>query len=103
MKLDNFKPEKQNHSYSATPSPSKKQHQREGMKREYAASKQVGMGQLTSASLCRLLNSDLAQIHLVFVSRVISASRKKALANSEDPDETPHDAASYQGLRYLLK
>ena len=31
------------------------------------------------------------------------ASRKKALANSVDPDETPHDAASHQGLRCLLK
>ncbi len=31
------------------------------------------------------------------------ASRKKALANSEDPDETPHDAASHLGLRRLLK
>ena len=31
------------------------------------------------------------------------ASRKKALVNSVDPDETPHDAASYQGLRCLLK
>ncbi|KAH3874020.1 hypothetical protein DPMN_037261 [Dreissena polymorpha] len=30
------------------------------------------------------------------------ASRKKALANSVDPDETLHDAASHQGLRYLL-
>ncbi|KAH3702967.1 hypothetical protein DPMN_077995 [Dreissena polymorpha] len=28
---------------------------------------------------------------------------KKALANSVDPDETPHDAASHQGLRCLLK
>jgi len=31
------------------------------------------------------------------------ASRKRALANSVDPDETPHDAASRQGLRCLLK
>ncbi len=31
------------------------------------------------------------------------ASRKRALANSVDPDETPHDAASHQGLRCLLK
>ncbi len=31
------------------------------------------------------------------------ASRKKALANSVDPDETPHNAASHQGLRCLLK
>ncbi|KAH3850997.1 hypothetical protein DPMN_093474, partial [Dreissena polymorpha] len=30
------------------------------------------------------------------------SSRKRALANSVDPDETPH-AASHQGLRYLLK
>ncbi|KAH3718372.1 hypothetical protein DPMN_061175 [Dreissena polymorpha] len=29
--------------------------------------------------------------------------RKKALANSVDPDETPHDAASHQGLRCLLE
>ncbi|KAH3696010.1 hypothetical protein DPMN_083474 [Dreissena polymorpha] len=28
---------------------------------------------------------------------------KKALANSVDPDETPHDAASHQGLRCLLR
>ncbi|KAH3737918.1 hypothetical protein DPMN_044516 [Dreissena polymorpha] len=28
---------------------------------------------------------------------------KKALANSVDPDETPHDAASHQGLRFCLK
>ncbi|KAH3836140.1 hypothetical protein DPMN_109510 [Dreissena polymorpha] len=28
---------------------------------------------------------------------------KKALANSVDPDETPHEAASHQGLRYFLK
>ncbi|KAH3845782.1 hypothetical protein DPMN_088070 [Dreissena polymorpha] len=27
---------------------------------------------------------------------------KKALANSADPDETQHDAASHQGLRCLL-
>ncbi|KAH3724921.1 hypothetical protein DPMN_050748, partial [Dreissena polymorpha] len=27
---------------------------------------------------------------------------KKALTNSVDPDETPHDAASHQGLRCLL-
>ncbi|KAH3857986.1 hypothetical protein DPMN_100605 [Dreissena polymorpha] len=26
-----------------------------------------------------------------------------ALANSVDPDETPHDAASHQGLRCLVK
>ncbi|KAH3699558.1 hypothetical protein DPMN_074516 [Dreissena polymorpha] len=31
------------------------------------------------------------------------ASRKQAFANSVDPDETPHDAASHQGLRCLLK
>ena len=31
------------------------------------------------------------------------ASRKQGLANSVDPDETPHDAASHQGLRCLLK
>ena len=31
------------------------------------------------------------------------ASRKKALANSVDPNETPHDAAFHQGLRCLLK
>ena len=31
------------------------------------------------------------------------ASRKKALVNSVDPDETPHDAASHQVLRSLLK
>ena len=31
------------------------------------------------------------------------ASRKKALANSVDPDETPHDAASLQDLPFLLK
>jgi hypothetical protein len=31
------------------------------------------------------------------------ASRKKTLANSVDPDETPHDAASHQGVRCLLK
>ncbi|KAH3877524.1 hypothetical protein DPMN_001397 [Dreissena polymorpha] len=37
---------------------------------------------------------------LVFDSR---ASRKTAFANSEDPDETPHDAASHLGLRCLLK
>ena len=30
------------------------------------------------------------------------ASRKKALANSVDPDEMLHDAASHQGLRCLL-
>ncbi|KAH3829205.1 hypothetical protein DPMN_131198, partial [Dreissena polymorpha] len=29
--------------------------------------------------------------------------KKKAFANSVDPDETPHDAASHQGLRCLLK
>ncbi|KAH3805165.1 hypothetical protein DPMN_133461, partial [Dreissena polymorpha] len=29
--------------------------------------------------------------------------RKKALANSIDPDETPHDAVSHQGLCCLLK
>ncbi|KAH3898615.1 hypothetical protein DPMN_022852, partial [Dreissena polymorpha] len=29
-------------------------------------------------------------------------SRKKTLANSVDPDETLHDAASHQGLRCLL-
>ncbi|KAH3703812.1 hypothetical protein DPMN_078859, partial [Dreissena polymorpha] len=28
---------------------------------------------------------------------------KKSLANSEDPDETPHDSASHQGLRCLHK
>ncbi|KAH3832053.1 hypothetical protein DPMN_105329 [Dreissena polymorpha] len=32
-----------------------------------------------------------------------SKVRKKALANSVDPDETPHDAASHLGLRCLLK
>ena len=31
------------------------------------------------------------------------ASRKAALANSKDPDETPHDAASHLGLWCLLK
>ncbi|KAH3873345.1 hypothetical protein DPMN_036579 [Dreissena polymorpha] len=31
------------------------------------------------------------------------SSRKTALANSVDPDETPHDAASHLGLRCLLK
>jgi len=31
------------------------------------------------------------------------ASRKKALANSIEPDETPHDAASHQGLCCLFK
>ncbi|KAH3770496.1 hypothetical protein DPMN_171783, partial [Dreissena polymorpha] len=31
------------------------------------------------------------------------SSRKKALANSVDPDETQHDAVSHQGLRCLLK
>ncbi len=31
------------------------------------------------------------------------ASRKKTLTNSVGPDETPHDAASHQGLRCLLK
>ncbi|KAH3855604.1 hypothetical protein DPMN_098174 [Dreissena polymorpha] len=31
------------------------------------------------------------------------ASRKRALANGADPDETPHDAASHLGLRCLLK
>ncbi|KAH3819077.1 hypothetical protein DPMN_120808 [Dreissena polymorpha] len=36
-------------------------------------------------------------------SETIHASRKKAFANSVDPDETPHDAASHQGLRCLLK
>ncbi|KAH3850793.1 hypothetical protein DPMN_093266 [Dreissena polymorpha] len=30
-----------------------------------------------------------------------STSSKKALATSVDPDETPHDEASYQGLRCL--
>ncbi|KAH3741661.1 hypothetical protein DPMN_048386 [Dreissena polymorpha] len=33
----------------------------------------------------------------------LTASRKKALANSVDPDETPHDVASHQGLGCLLK
>ncbi|KAH3819148.1 hypothetical protein DPMN_120881 [Dreissena polymorpha] len=33
----------------------------------------------------------------------VGASIKKASANSVDPDETPHDAASHQGLRCLLK
>ncbi|KAH3771788.1 hypothetical protein DPMN_173117 [Dreissena polymorpha] len=31
------------------------------------------------------------------------SSRKKPLANNVDPDETPHHAASHQGLRCLLK
>ena len=31
------------------------------------------------------------------------ASRKKALANSVDPNETPHAAASHLGLRCLLE
>ncbi|KAH3885126.1 hypothetical protein DPMN_009116 [Dreissena polymorpha] len=35
--------------------------------------------------------------------RVTFRLEKKALANSEDPDETPHDAASNLGLRCLLK
>ncbi|KAH3863558.1 hypothetical protein DPMN_026547 [Dreissena polymorpha] len=29
--------------------------------------------------------------------------KKKALESSVDPDETPHDAPSHQGLRCLLK
>ena len=40
---------------------------------------------------------------LFFKTHLCLASRKKALANSVDPDETPHDAASHQGLRCLLK
>ncbi|KAH3881287.1 hypothetical protein DPMN_005212 [Dreissena polymorpha] len=37
------------------------------------------------------------------VTHLCLASRKKALANSVDPDEMPHDAASSQGQRCLLK
>ncbi|KAH3856139.1 hypothetical protein DPMN_098719, partial [Dreissena polymorpha] len=32
----------------------------------------------------------------------LSAGEKKALTNSVDPDETPHDAASHLGLHCLL-
>ena len=39
----------------------------------------------------------------LFLTHLCLASSKKALANSVDPDETPHDAASHQGLRCLLK
>ena len=47
----------------------------------------------------------IVQRHVVtaFKTHLCLASRKKALANSVDPDETPHDAASHQGLRCLLK
>ncbi|KAH3808390.1 hypothetical protein DPMN_136743 [Dreissena polymorpha] len=37
------------------------------------------------------------------LARQECAKNKKAFANSVDPDETPHDAASHQGLRCLLK
>jgi len=40
---------------------------------------------------------------LFILTNVCIASRKNALANSVDPDETPHDASSHQGLRCLLK
>ncbi|KAH3824015.1 hypothetical protein DPMN_125843, partial [Dreissena polymorpha] len=42
-------------------------------------------------------------IFLTVLSTNILSELKKALANSVDPDETPHDAASHQGLRCLLK
>ena len=42
-------------------------------------------------------------IRVTYYNHLCLASRKKALANSVDPDETPHDAASHQGLRCLLK
>ncbi|KAH3855644.1 hypothetical protein DPMN_098214, partial [Dreissena polymorpha] len=37
------------------------------------------------------------------VLRKLGLMHEKALANSVDPDETPHDAASHQGLHCLLK
>ncbi|KAH3811803.1 hypothetical protein DPMN_140218 [Dreissena polymorpha] len=37
------------------------------------------------------------------ISLKVKRLEKNALANSADPDETPHDAASHQGLRCLLK
>ena len=39
----------------------------------------------------------------LILTHLCLASRKKALANRVDTDETPHDAASHQGLRCLLK
>ena len=49
--------------------------------------------------------SNILQAHMgtSLLTHLCLASRKKALANSVDPDETPHDAASHQGLRCLLK
>ena len=39
----------------------------------------------------------------IALTHLCLASRKNALTNSVDPDKTPHDAASHQGLRCLLK
>ena len=40
---------------------------------------------------------------LLYLTHLCLASIKKTLANSKDPDETPHDAASHLGLRCLLE
>ncbi|KAH3874921.1 hypothetical protein DPMN_038178 [Dreissena polymorpha] len=42
-------------------------------------------------------------VHLLLLVAKVPKRDKKALANSVDPDETPHDATSHQGLRCLLK
>ncbi|KAH3725437.1 hypothetical protein DPMN_051270, partial [Dreissena polymorpha] len=48
---------------------------------------------------------DVVAIEMCGTVKIIMDYRleKKALAKSVDPDETPHDAASHQGLRCLFK
>ncbi|KAH3898112.1 hypothetical protein DPMN_022314 [Dreissena polymorpha] len=60
---------------------------------------------LNTYPVLRVIRGDLETASIDRTPDFINVRRtpKKALANSVDPDETPHDAAFHLGLRCFLK